>query len=722
MKGIVAGMRKYYFGAALFYLVSLISFITYQYVTHRTELIDAIDRKLIECATVGDQFLSPSLHTNDMNADSVSAEQDRQNRLALSRFAENMGVKYVYSFIQQGDKIYFTSSSATSAELKNDENISYYFDEYTETSPFLIKAFETRRMQFEESTDQWGHFRSVYIPHTSPDGRLYITGADIEISHIDAQLHTLLMHSVGKTLFYIFILIPFFIAYRIQNKTIQQELTRQVNERTADLHERSVAVTRLLDNANQGFLTFSTPLVIENEYSRKCLEIFGEPIENKPIGELLYPEDLCKRDFFIQTVRAVMGEEDEIKVEAILSLLQSEFTIAHQSIHITYKRIEPERFMIILTDVTDKKNLEKNIERERNRLKMIVSAISASDEFFELLEEYQTFLSNRSTFIKPEDSPHQNLTELYRLIHTYKGLFAQKDFITTPVGLHKVESRLSQWLQDSDVSNRTIQAMLDKIDFEGWLAKDTDVLRETLGDEFMDKKSVITIDDETFEMLHGKITELIESQPEACHELLALREVVCKLKYKPIGEYFASLPRYVELLAGRLEKSLNPMEIRDETGLNAGNEFKTFAKSLIHVIRNSIDHGIESPEERVANNKEESGTIYLSVIDANDSIEIVVSDDGRGIDVETIRQKAIESGRKTFEELKEASAVTELLFEDYFSTKEDVSDLSGRGIGLGAVRSELLKLGGSYRVVSEKGNGCRFIFSIPKVSITKGVS
>lgn len=714
-------MKKYYYGAVAFYLMAVIAYIGYQYTQQRSALVAEIDQRLIQCARVTDQLLPPSVHTPEMNAGTVSPEQDRQNRLVLSRFAETMSVKYVYSFVLEKGKIYFTSSSATSEELKSGEDISYFFDEYTDASPILFKAFKTEKIQFDETIDQWGHFRSVFLPHISPSGRIYITAADIEVSNINAQLNALLLHSMGEALFYMLILFPFFIAYRMHNLTIQKELTAQVDERTADLRERSVAVKRLLDNANQGFLTFSASLSVDNEYSQKCVEIFQEMIEGKNIGELLYPDDTGKKMFFDETVRAVFDEEDDVKTEAILSLLQHEFILHHKAINVVYKQIDKNRFMLILTDVTDKKNLEKNIERERNRLKMIVSAISNSDELFELLEGYQSFLSQREFFVTFEHTPLQNLTELYRTVHTYKGLFAQKDFITTQEGLHKVESRLSLWLQEGTISNKTIQTMLNKIDFELWLKKDIDILRDTLGDDFMDKKSTITIDEPTFEKLQAKIVELIDAQPDECHELLELLEVIKRLKYKPIGDYFTSLAKYVESLGERLEKSLNPMEIRDETTFTVGDEFRGFAKSLIHVIRNSVDHGIESPEKRVENDKEEYGNILFIISETDDSLILEISDDGRGIDREKLKQKAIEGGFRTSAELENDEAVIELLFEDYLSTKEEINDLSGRGVGLASVRAEVLKLGGSYRVTSELGRGTRFTFIIPKKSLIKAI-
>src|SRR3989339_223373 len=184
--------------------------------------------------------------------------------------------------------------------------------------------------------------------------------------------------------------------------------------------------------------------------------------------------------------------------------------------------------------------------------------------------------------------------------------------------------------------------MLNKIDFELWLKKDIDILRDTLGDDFMDKKSAITIDEVTYERLQSKILELIDAQPDECYELREMLEVIKGLKYKPVGDYFVSLPKYVELLGERLEKSLNAMEIRDETKFKVGDEFRGFAKSLIHVIRNSVDHGIESPEERVEREKEEYGNILFIISETEDFVILEISDDGCGIDREKLKQKALD--------------------------------------------------------------------------------
>ncbi len=714
-------MRKYYYGAVVFYLLSVISYLSFQYVGQRSELMKSIDRRLMQSALIANQLLPESLHRGNITSDAVDPKEDLKNRLTLSRFAQTMEIEYVYSFILKGGKLYFTSSSATPDELKNGEDISYYFDEYTEKTPILIDTFKTRQIHFEVSSDQWGMFRSVYIPHVSSDGTVYVTGADIEITDIDARLQELLIDALGEALFYMLVLIPFFVAYRIHNKNIRKDLTALVNEKTAKLQERSMAISRLLDNANQGFLTFSTSLEVEEEYSHKCVDLFKTAIEGKPIAELLYPQKDHDRELFEKTFAALFAEEDETKSEAILSLLPSEFVIGHKAIEAVYKRIEPKRCMVILTDITERKNLEINVERERKRLKMIVSVIGNSDEFFETLEEYHHFLSRREMLVDNSQTPSENLKELYRIIHTFKGGFAQQEFITTPQGLHKVESKFSSWLQNPAVSNETIQAMLTQIDFEQWLQKDIEILRQSLGDDFIDKKTAITIDDTTYEGLKSKLKELLDLHPKQCQNLMELLSMLQKLKYKSIGEFLCTLPKYAHQIAERLQKELYPVRIVDESTTVSGEEFRAFAKSLVHVIRNSVDHGIETPQERILHGKDPLGTITITISETEESVIIEIADDGAGIDLEKLREIAVENGLRSGEELGEEETVLRLIFEDYVSTKEEVSELSGRGVGLAAVDAEARKLGGTCGVTSAAGEGSRFIFTFPKTSLNKGL-
>jgi two-component system chemotaxis sensor kinase CheA len=168
-------------------------------------------------------------------------------------------------------------------------------------------------------------------------------------------------------------------------------------------------------------------------------------------------------------------------------------------------------------------------------------------------------------------------------------------------------------------------------------------------------------------------------------------------------------------LAEQIEKELAPVEVEDNGARVAPEIYGPFAKSLIHLFRNAVDHGLEDPEERLAQGKDEEGHLHCRIFPKDNQIIVEIDDDGRGLDVEAIRRKSIALGLYPPDQaatLNEA-ALRLLIFEDEFSTKEEVSELSGRGVGLAAVRMETERLGGRIEVDSTLGQGTRFRFILP---------
>ena len=136
---------------------------------------------------------------------------------------------------------------------------------------------------------------------------------------------------------------------------------------------------------------------------------------------------------------------------------------------------------------------------------------------------------------------------------------------------------------------------------------------------------------------------------------------------------------------------------------------------LIHIIRNSIDHGIETPEERIALNKPETGKIILSAKQSNNKVIIKIIDDGRGININKIKEKAVSKGFLTPEELSHMTdnQIMELIFTPGFSTGEVITNISGRGIGLDVVQSKISELNGKVKVLSELNKGCCVQIELP---------
>ncbi|HNR03979.1 MAG TPA: chemotaxis protein CheA [Bacillota bacterium] len=193
-----------------------------------------------------------------------------------------------------------------------------------------------------------------------------------------------------------------------------------------------------------------------------------------------------------------------------------------------------------------------------------------------------------------------------------------------------------------------------------------------------------------------------------------LHDAVMKVRMVPIERVFNRFPRMVRDLAKSLSKDIILNMSGEDTELDR-TVIDEIGDPLIHLIRNSIDHGIEEKEERIKNNKPANGTVNLRAYQDGNSVVIEVEDDGAGIDIEKIKRKAVERGILTSSEaddLDEKSAI-ELLFNPGFSTADKVSGLSGRGVGLDVVKTKIESLNGLVEVENYRGKGSKFIIRLP---------
>lgn len=193
-----------------------------------------------------------------------------------------------------------------------------------------------------------------------------------------------------------------------------------------------------------------------------------------------------------------------------------------------------------------------------------------------------------------------------------------------------------------------------------------------------------------------------------------LQELVMKTRMQPIGNAWLKLPRIVRDSAKELKKKIE-LELQGaETELDR-QVIELIKDPLTHMIRNAMDHGLEMPEQRVALGKPEKGLIRMNAYHAGGHIIVEISDDGRGIDVEKIRSKAIEKGLASAEEASKLNdtQVYQFIFKSGFSTADQVTNISGRGVGMDVVRTNVEKIGGTIDIKSQKNKGSTFIIKIP---------
>ena len=193
-----------------------------------------------------------------------------------------------------------------------------------------------------------------------------------------------------------------------------------------------------------------------------------------------------------------------------------------------------------------------------------------------------------------------------------------------------------------------------------------------------------------------------------------LQNAVLRMRMQPVGKLFSRFPRIIRDLARQLGKEIELVTEGEETDIDR-TVVEALADPLVHLLRNAVDHGIEMPDVRAREGKSRSGTVRLAAGQFGDRIVITVTDDGKGMDPEVLRRKAVEKGLMDEEQAArlDERECFEIVFRPGFSTAAQVSDISGRGVGMDVVKTKIVELGGTLSIDSRVGHGSTVRLSVP---------
>jgi two-component system chemotaxis sensor kinase CheA len=193
-----------------------------------------------------------------------------------------------------------------------------------------------------------------------------------------------------------------------------------------------------------------------------------------------------------------------------------------------------------------------------------------------------------------------------------------------------------------------------------------------------------------------------------------LQNAVLRMRMQPVGKLFSRFPRIIRDLARQLGKDIELVTEGEETDIDR-TVVEALADPLVHLLRNAVDHGIEMPDVREREGKSRSGTVRLAAGQFGDRIVITVTDDGKGMDPEVLRRKAVEKGLMDEEQAARLDdrECFEIVFRPGFSTASQVSDISGRGVGMDVVKTKIVELGGTLSIDSRVGHGSTVRLSVP---------
>jgi len=479
----------------------------------------------------------------------------------------------------------------------------------------------------------------------------------------------------------------------------QLRSAKEAAERATDaIRVKSEQVASLLDNSGQGFLSFGGDLVVEPAYSRACELMLGRSPAGRAADDLLFPSDPRARRLMRDCVADAIGESNPGDKSMFLSLVPSETRVGGRTLHIDYIPIET-GIMVVLSDVTDERALAQQVARESRRLEMIVAAVTDGGDFFSAIDEFRDFIKGGAAALQSRTP-----ASVYRAIHTFKGTFNQLGFYHLPEELHAVETALQA--QSDEAGGELLAATVFAKNWTDLLDWDLRTVVDALGADFLARRGVVTLSPEQAQRYERLAARLLrsnhvgEQDRDPLAELSIIRAVSLR---KELGYY----DRFIHRIAAALDKDVGPLVLEGEDVRVNPDTFGPLLRSLGHVFRNAVDHGIEDPETRFAAGKNEAGTITCRISRSSKTLRLEIADDGGGIDEGALRRRAAALG------VAGGAGLTELVCVDGLSCRNEVTDLSGRGVGMASVRAAAVKLGGDMQVISRPGQGTSVKFEIP---------
>jgi len=282
------------------FIVAIFYFNYSEYQLHKTTFYKQVDDKLRLSALATDIVLSSEFHDRAVDASSITSDEYNRNIDRLSKLAKQLNVIYLYTMVQRDGKIYFTASNATDEERRTGINLTRYFDRYDDASDVLKNVFNTHQISYDEYTDKWGTFRSVFIPMKSPGGNTYVITADIQTDVINQQLNDEIFDLLIRLLGTILLTLPFLTWYfrRIVSSLHEEKksLSAKVAESDKNLVQTNLKLRAILDATQETVLLINRDGIIL-EINTIGAQRFGKEPEEL-IGTCLIdflPDDVAQR-------------------------------------------------------------------------------------------------------------------------------------------------------------------------------------------------------------------------------------------------------------------------------------------------------------------------------------------------------------------------------------------------------------------------------------------
>ncbi len=465
--------------------------------------------------------------------------------------------------------------------------------------------------------------------------------------------------------------------------------------------ERTSAIQSMLDVTGDGFLTFGSDYLVQPEYSKPAETIFGGEIGGRRVPDLLFIED-SERQEFVEGLDLFF--KGNAKADVIFDLLEKRVEVGERVISVDYRAIDDATVLLALTDITDQERLEAEVAEQNRRRDLILKVVSNKTYFASYVEEANELFQVLDAVASHRTSaiPDETAEKLAAQVHTFKGNANFLGFTRTATVAHDFEDQLIAL----PILQGEIDLSSEVFVFKRQFYEEYNAIAETLGDQWINDLSTISIPVVSVR----KVEQYVRGKYGSDRALVRAME---QLRSVPFASLFSRFPQLVADLAGRRGRRVKPVSIRGGEFRVLPEHYEDLVNSMTHIARNMVDHGVESPAEREMKGKSELGTITIDIDKEQDDLTVSFTDDGRGISFAAVEAKARELGMITNGTEPTRSQLLGYLFSAGFSTADEVTMVSGRGVGLNAVQMAVQRLGGKIAVESRPGRGTTFRITVP---------
>jgi HPt (histidine-containing phosphotransfer) domain-containing protein len=497
-----------------------------------------------------------------------------------------------------------------------------------------------------------------------------------------------------------------------QNATLEH----RVAERTAQLSQKTNDINAMLQNMSLGVCTVVPGNELHPEYSNHLRAIFDvDDVAGRNLVDCLFDRSTLGVDIKDQITVAlgsIIGEEAMmfdlnghlLPRETLLQGTKSPKTVQLDWSPIIGETQTVEKVLLIAQDVTHMRELERASAQQQAELEIISKIISiAIGKFNDFVDSATKFIAgNRELLCGSGDGQGgETIAVLFRNMHTIKGNARTYDLRLVTDAAHAAEQTYDRLRKDSGVVWNVAQMLAELDAVEAAVARYVDVNENKLGrkgraSDLLTSRGVFVGNDEI-----ATLKSLVAALPEAtgAGDLPALRAAIGQLGYIPLPRLVSGCVDSLSSLAKELKKPTPTVQICDSNVGFTSQFAEALKSSLMHVVRNSMDHGIETPEERLQAGKPPAGTLSFTCERRGDELELHVSDDGRGLALQALFRKGVSLGLFQPDDKPPRQAVADIVFRSGLSTAGEVTQVSGRGVGMDAARAFLADQGAGVAIV-----------------------